>query len=361
MTDHSRNKPRAARASSLARDLETTNTKDKYQPLKYGDIIYFESSSKGLSGFLSGDGLISKEVGLQTTGPSKPKTPSNFTSCLFRIVPKLKYAAADQLQRLARQKSFTKVEKLNFHDYAVLETRKNNQRLEEATSDGNVQYEEVCQLQHVQSGLFLTGASVPAANRKECLRLSLDRGNSMSYFRLMPRFHYRSEGGLIYCDDILCINSVKIAEHSVHPTAVKVSPVDLPPSVRTSSVTEVNLASGTTGWKISLHYRPATNKLLLANDPIRFYHPEGSNKHTFISSSKLLMSLLLSQVAPRLRLQATRAKMRNNSWWTIKEGQLLHTDSSTTTNLISSAQVTRISKNCQALAAKVCGSWKNWI
>jgi hypothetical protein len=280
------------RGKLQSRIIDTVDSKEKYAALKFGDVVYFESSSAP-KGFLQGDGLVSKEVGLQTTGPSKPNAPANFVSCLFRVVPKLKYAAADQLrQRSVRSKSSPHID--YFHEYAALEARKNNQLLEEAKVHENLQYAEICQLQHVQSGLFLTSERDSAANQKGCFRLLLSGGNSMSYFFMMPRFNYRSEGGLIYCNDILCINSKKVAEHSIHPTTVKVSPVDLPASVRTSSITEVNLSSETSGWKICLHHRPFSNKLLHANQPIRFYHPEGSDMYTLLEykTTKLLDKLV---------------------------------------------------------------------
>ena len=57
-------------------------------------------------------------------------------------------------------------------------------------------------IQHVLSGKFLTAVRSAAVNQKDAVRLVLSaKGSALSYFKLMPRFNYRSEGGPIFYED----------------------------------------------------------------------------------------------------------------------------------------------------------------
>ena len=59
-------------------------------------------------------------------------------------------------------------------------------QLESGAAKAVVKYGDVCQLQHVQSGEFLTVSEAAATFDPDCRTLLLDRqGSSAAYFRIM--------------------------------------------------------------------------------------------------------------------------------------------------------------------------------
>lgn len=172
-------------------NLQSAVDKDKQHiPVRFGDVIFAEHSSAGFGGFLYGDGLVQSTVGLQPTNGAAP--PHNSARCMFRLVPKLSYDSQNQFGRITRKKSFSRLEVAQFKERADQESKRNvqllqqlAQQIEEEEDDGsakinetNLHFGQICQLQHVTSGKFVTAVRQSAINRKDCLQLILDQKGS---------------------------------------------------------------------------------------------------------------------------------------------------------------------------------------
>ena len=80
----------------------------------------------------------------------------------------------------------------------------------------SVRYGATVQLQHVQSGLFLTVDHGAASFDPACRSVTLAHGSSAACFKFMPRFKAQSVGSSVYFGDNMIIESVLISENYLH-------------------------------------------------------------------------------------------------------------------------------------------------
>jgi hypothetical protein len=65
------------------------------------------------------------------------------------------------------------------------------------------------QLQHLNSGLFVSVHKTPAPLNPNCRRASLKPGSLAAQFRVLPRFKTRAVGSLVYANEPVLFRSVK--------------------------------------------------------------------------------------------------------------------------------------------------------
>ena len=76
-------------------------------------------------------------------------------------------------------------------------------------------------------GKFLAASISPAAVDRECLGLTLSSGSTATYFKIMPRFKNRSEGGpLMNGDDVMfCSMAENSQGYYLHETKSALGPL----------------------------------------------------------------------------------------------------------------------------------------
>jgi hypothetical protein len=204
------------------------------EPVGVGDVVYFDCVVDGLntnqdvSGMLYGDGLVTDAVGLNSGRPS-------IAACIFQICPQLAYTAHERFAQPADSGKHDELE-----TDKIAEAEKNAEVLANIETK-RVRYGQIIQLRHMESSKFLTGYRERADNQRACYRIALtEECSSLAYFKMMPRFAHRSEGGLIYRGDKVQLQNIQL-EAFMNLTTIALRPADLEPRFRIGSLKEVNL------------------------------------------------------------------------------------------------------------------------
>lgn len=76
----------------------------------------------------------------------------------------------------------------------------------------------IVQLQHVPTGLFLTGLRTTSLD-SDCFQLRVEDGSANAYFKTNPMYKVRTEGSRVVSDDEITFSSLSIAKHFVHKSS----------------------------------------------------------------------------------------------------------------------------------------------
>ena len=200
--------------AALAENLDSLQT---------GDVVYLSSMVKGKgvreTGLLHAEGKVRTRVGMQVDRGRK--VTDRFNECLFRVCPALKYEAGTSVKaRGGGGNQSMAHSELHFLMREAGQEQESNAKTLAAVEEqpAGVLYGGVVQLQHVRSGGFLTARNEQAEVNKATLKLEVDpAGSSYSFFRIMPRFKIRQEGGLIYFHDQILLQSVNLGDQYICP------------------------------------------------------------------------------------------------------------------------------------------------
>jgi len=191
--------------------------KEAVQPdraLVTGDIIYLEMNRNDFDGYISSEGFVDNRITVLWFREGSGDLPEKFSQCLFRVLPKRNYKAQSQIRKLEKKASATFVVKEQA-DYSLIkeqeekERGQNEQAEREAIRDERpFKYGDICQLQHVLTGKFITmdGNALAEADN-EALRINLvENGGKGSWLEFRPRFKNRAMGQPIIIGDQLVFN-----------------------------------------------------------------------------------------------------------------------------------------------------------
>ncbi|KDO22611.1 hypothetical protein SPRG_12592 [Saprolegnia parasitica CBS 223.65] len=157
-----------------------------------GDIVVIKIDDRG---HVHSDGFVDERLGCISDVAG-----GKMDGCLFRITPPLQYEAQKRLAKAP--KAFA-----------------NAAKLRESTTRGQlVHFGQPLQLQHVQSGKFISTISKTVAEMdKVCMRLSLvAHGSSKCHFTLVPCFKTKSIGDTVGYNDAVCIARTKSPASFLH-------------------------------------------------------------------------------------------------------------------------------------------------
>ena len=289
------------------------------------------------------------DTGLQVTEYNKMgfsrlverRASLRYSQAVFKIWPMLSYRAIKELNRHTQEidtaalsrggstegkEAKDEEEVLEGLRYTAQNERRQNEQAPIRERGLVVKYGDVVQLQHVESGLFMKMRGKTALLDKQCKGVALADGSTSSYFIIMPRYKNRSIGSPIYYSDDIFLVSKKNEGFHVHASRSKFyasarsiiqNPQlrintsdnlgsDLPRSIDTPLVSEVNGSRDFFSFKIKVHARRYSNahgsdaligtlsletgkeardeydKSLQTSVGFRFYHPEA---HAFVQAS----------------------------------------------------------------------------
>lgn len=187
--------------------------------LKYGDIVLFYTD-QAARGLLRTEGLRNTQCYVESM--DNMKVPTNFRECLFKVQPRMKYVAFEELQsELAKPVHHISTRKridLKYkEDLWRREIRFNRQ--EEATRQGDiVKYGDVVQLLHCKSGKLITILPNTVAEiETSCLKVSLqEQGSRYCWFTLSPRYKVRQKGDAIEISDFILMHCQQQPRDMLH-------------------------------------------------------------------------------------------------------------------------------------------------
>ena len=186
--------------------------------LHYGDVVrLIVCADAGATRIVRGEGHVLRNL----TAVQPERRVGDDADYLFQVVPELEHKAAksaspsvkrrlSQHQQIALASASFSGEEAGFDISKFLKAQEkeellsNVQRLRALAEDhdamSTVQFGEIIQLRHVQSGLFLTKVA-------HGLRLDLSEGDSSSCFRVMPRHLHNSEGDTVLIGEQLLLET----------------------------------------------------------------------------------------------------------------------------------------------------------
>jgi hypothetical protein len=270
--------------------------KSATETLKMGDGVFFTlqvenagADSGGVDADAIGQGAFLLSEGFSDVRLGIGANPRNLRHCLFRVWPPQKYGAVRSFEKLQRRDSVTPEELRERSEAAAAEERRNAARIEamsvaatgvDATA---VVFGDTVQLQHVNSGKFLT--LVPRAiaeKEKENMKLMLMEGGSEgSYFCFKPRWAMRSEGSPVYNGDQITLACKKLSGYHVRgataPAGAPLASAQL--SRDPLHRNEANASASKQGitWKLQRFAQAGSlgDDKLHFGEPLRLFHPEG--------------------------------------------------------------------------------------
>jgi hypothetical protein len=68
------------------------------------------------------------------------------------------------------------------------------------------------------TGLFLKAIRTETKYDDACFDVTLDAGSSLSYFKISPMYKNRTEGGKVFQEDEIKLQSETIADYLIHRT-----------------------------------------------------------------------------------------------------------------------------------------------
>ncbi|KAL6077190.1 Inositol 1,4,5-trisphosphate receptor type 1, variant 2 [Balamuthia mandrillaris] len=260
--------------------------------LKMGDCVSLYSLEGG--GYISSEGFTDSDCKI-TPLKDKQLLPDHFSDCVFRVYPRFKYDAHNELQDMLEASNRTRatVGPRKRRSYPLsnessdpeLETRFEDMlRWEEVERAENmaeykrmagtpIHYGQCVQLLHAKSNKFVTVTVKKIAEvEKHCLRVLLDdEGNDGSWFTIAPRFKMRSEGEKVNMGDQVLLYSKRYSlflHSSPHPIVKD--------SLRRR---EVNAATEKDSWRVIpfAPYEPDSEQFLKAGDIVRLFHKEADS------------------------------------------------------------------------------------
>lgn len=145
--------------------------------------------------------------------------PAAFDNCLWRITSRLSYIDDEMLKsslsKGGRRQSTTSLSS-NYAYQSKQEALRNQYDIDNNTSD--VLYGMIVQLQHVATGLFLTGLRTSSLD-SDCFQLRVEPGSANAYFKISPLYKIRTEGSRVVADDEITFSSLAIAKHFIHKSS----------------------------------------------------------------------------------------------------------------------------------------------
>jgi len=175
--------------------------------VQYGDVMTFESDGSFLSVDVCGNVVwLAPESGF--------RVPRMFERCLWQVSTKLSYTDQEFLEAAQKQGSFSSEEMQNMKVQADHERSRN--KAEVAKMGQVLLYGDVIQLLHVVTGQYLAAKSTAARINRDCLGLQLTHGASAAYFRTLPRYKVRKEGGSVLMNDVILLSSLSNSGFYVH-------------------------------------------------------------------------------------------------------------------------------------------------
>ena len=175
--------------------------------LHSGAVVYLQQLKKDREGnepgFVWADGFAHTDVRVA------PERNFDFTKALFRIVPRLQYTTANK-------KGYSQFERDHEHE---------NNQATLSTVGTPLFYSSVIQLQHLQSGKFLTvdpkrGARVDS----ECLAVRVtENGSENSWFQLKPSMKVRTPGSEVFYGDEIKLSVDRVRAGGVGDTLLHAS------------------------------------------------------------------------------------------------------------------------------------------
>jgi hypothetical protein len=237
-----------------------------------GDIVFLscrsldgEKGADKASAFLSADGFNTEDcLGIEQPEEQASQDPGNF---LFRIVYPLAYDAQGTMRRLPSSTcSDGSIATLN--DRLTEAEGKNKQDLLRQRGAGfPITISQKVQLQHVETGLFLSLAHRRVAERDpECLRVVLRSGSEASYFRVCNSFKIQVAGTPVLKDSDLRFQHCGLDDHFLSMTFDPADPT-----------AEVNLNTRcTSSWRVHRRtkFQFDQDRFLLTSEVISFLHAE---------------------------------------------------------------------------------------
>ena len=203
-------------------------TKTTHIPVHFGDSIYFKVPGGPGMGTMKGffNGSVSlRRCGLdQHSLTDEEPIPLTVGGCLFRVFPNLNYKAQEEVERMtsrskggARSRAgsgggpFSRTgsassfgadrsahrQQLEIEKQRAAQEIRQNAQIEQRINEGDNEvlfYGSLVQLQHVDSGLFMSCHEGAASKDVDCRRIELTKGRSSCYFRIRPKLAYRREG-----------------------------------------------------------------------------------------------------------------------------------------------------------------------
>jgi hypothetical protein len=149
--------------------------------LAAGHIIYVTTQrSDGKCGYLQADGFVDSRCGIRWV--EENEEPCDFARCLFRVYPKLSYAAKRQLAKLEDLPTSQVLDLTAFEaarqrqrEKAAREMHHNAERVVQAVaSEEPVLYGQTLLLQHVRSNKFVMfDKRVLADMDQSCIKVAL--------------------------------------------------------------------------------------------------------------------------------------------------------------------------------------------
>jgi hypothetical protein len=204
--------------SDSASDLDTAGRAASPTPgLERRKSVSF--TPKSSDSYLHGEGCMNVDLGM--LHPDRLDDPlafdAIFDECLFRICPQLSYTAQVSLQKM--NKATCSVEQ---YDFAVKKDKREKKRNADVMktffdNQRDFCFGNVCQLQHVKTGKFVTAFSRTLAKMdKDAYRVQLvEHGDEGSWFQLSPLFKYRVQGKPIYHNDQITLRSVMHTDYFI--------------------------------------------------------------------------------------------------------------------------------------------------
>ncbi|EQC35632.1 hypothetical protein SDRG_06916 [Saprolegnia diclina VS20] len=177
-----------------------------------GDIVFIKIDDRG---HVHSDGFVDERLGCISD-----MAGGKLDRCLFRITPSLQYEAQKRLAKAPSSATGEVSEMLELlQQQAAVEASGNAAKLREAIARGQlVHFGQPLQLQHVQSGKFISTLSKTVAEMdKVCMKLSLvDHGSSKCQFTFLPSFKAKSIGHIVGYNDAVCVARTKSLSSFLH-------------------------------------------------------------------------------------------------------------------------------------------------
>ncbi|OQR94214.1 hypothetical protein ACHHYP_01595 [Achlya hypogyna] len=179
--------------------------------LHEGDVVFLSVHDHG---FIHADGFVDNRLGCITNTAST----SVLDGCLFRVVPKLAYGAKKALIKAHNVPEVGDEKLAALQQQASIEEAANASTLQRVAANGRaVVYGQPVQLQHVQSGKFLSAAPKTVAQMdKTCMTMVVAAGSTKSHFTFLPRFKAKTMGQVVAFPDSVCLARAKVTSQLVH-------------------------------------------------------------------------------------------------------------------------------------------------
>ncbi|ETW10336.1 hypothetical protein, variant 1 [Aphanomyces invadans] len=194
--------------------MERAQRRREPNALYEGDTIYLKIDGEGN---VHSDGFVDERLGCISM--STHDAAQQLEGCLFKVLPKLSYEAHKALLRVKAQFAEGSDKYILMAQQAKVESDLNATVCRRTDEDGQVVlYGQTIQLQHVQSGKFLTSRVKTLADvDKTCMKLTLQaEGSTKCWFTFLPRYKTRSVGSSVEFNDAVCLSRAKYTKHFLH-------------------------------------------------------------------------------------------------------------------------------------------------